>query len=843
MLTRLIFLLSMAGLANGVNAQLQSPDDFLPHRWGETFTPHHLLVDYVQHVANNSPNVQLIEYGMTNEKRPLLLAVVSSPENLANLESIRENNLRKTGLLSGQTDPSMDKAIVWLSYSVHGNEAAGSESSMMVLYELADSKNAKTQDWLKNTIVIIDPALNPDGYSRYSHWYRGMSNMIPDPNPSVREHNEPWPGGRVNHYLFDLNRDWAWQTQVESQQRIKVYQQWMPHIHADLHEQYYHNPYYFAPAAQPYHEYITDWQGDFQIEIGKNHAKYFDQEGWLYFTREVFDLLYPSYGDTYPIFNGSIGMTYEQGGHSRGGRAILLENEDTLKLMDRVMHHKTTALSTVEIASLNAKRLVQNFEQYFANSSTNPLGEYKAYIIKGTNNKDRMKALCTLLDKNKIQYGQAKTVVNAKAYSYDNGKEKTVKVEAGDLVVSAYQPLSVLTQVLFDPEVDLIDSLTYDITAWSLPYAYGLEAYASKQKIDISPGYAFDRVPAMSADQEAYAYLGSWASIQNAAFLSALLQEGVKTRYASNSFTLDGKNYPAGTLVITRADNRRLTNFDQTVIRVAEKQNQMLVAAKTGFVEEGNDFGSDAVKLIKTPKVALLSGEDTDPNGFGQVWYYFEQVLGYPVHIFDADRIARVDLSEFNILILPEGRYRLNEAVRKQLSQWLYAGGKLIALGEANSSLADQEGFKLTEYATEEDKKAAENKSEQEVLDGRLDDYAGQERRYISTSNPGALFKLNLDTTHPLAFGLGDNYFSLKTNTLHYQLLKGAWNVGTIGEEPVVSGFVGAKALRDLKNTVVMAVEDKGRGEIIYLIDNPLFRGFWENGKLLFANALFMVGN
>ena len=263
---------------------------------------------------------------------------------------------------------------------MHGNEAGATNSSIATIYDLANSNNKTTQEWLKNTVVIVDPSINPDGYSRYTHWNRGIGNKIANPHIESREHDEPWPGGRVNHYNFDLNRDWAWATQVETQQRLKQYHKWMPHINVDVHEQGYDSPYYFAPAAQPFHAYISKWQADFQTEIGLNHTKYFDKEGWLYFTREVFDLLYPSYGDTYPTFNGAIGMTYEQAGHSIAGRAILIENGDTLKLMDRIMHHKTAALSTVEMGSKNAKRIVDNFTDYFKKSNSNPIGEYLSLI-------------------------------------------------------------------------------------------------------------------------------------------------------------------------------------------------------------------------------------------------------------------------------------------------------------------------------------------------------------------------------------------------------------------------------------------------------------------------------
>ncbi|PHN08048.1 M14 family zinc carboxypeptidase [Flavilitoribacter nigricans] len=829
-------LLPLAG-----SAQLQSPDDFLPHRLGETFTPHHLLVDYFQHVAANSDRIQLTQYGMTNEKRPLLHAFVSTPENLARLDAIRENNLRRAGVLEGTPDPDLDIAIVWLSFSVHGNEAAGSEASMGVVYDLANPANSETGNWLENTVVILDPSLNPDGYSRYTHWQRGVANLIPNPNPSVREHLEPWPGGRVNHYLFDLNRDWAWQTQVESQQRLKVYQQWLPQIHADLHEQYYDSPYYFAPAARPYHKYITDWQADFQVEIGKNHAKYFDKNGWLYFTKEVFDLFYPSYGDTYPTFTGAIGMTYEQGGHSRGGRAIIAPNRDTLTLLDRVTHHRTTALSTVEVASVNSERLLNNYTSYYQESQRNPKGKYRTYIIKGDNPQGKLKAFTELLDKNGIRYGRA-SGTSVSAYNYQNGSNGNISVADGDLIISAYQPLSTLTQVLMDPTAELEDSLTYDITSWSLPYAYGLEAYATTQRLSVSGDFTFpDTENARSTVEDgAYAYLASWASMKDASFLADLLRRDLLVRYASSPFAIEGESYPAGTLVITRSDNRKKQDFVAIVRKIAGEHGISLTSIQTGFSDQGQDLGSDAMRIVEPPKIAVLSGEGTSANGFGQVWYYFEQRLGYPIGIYDADNIGRIDLNDYNTLVMPEGRYRLSESNLKEIQDWVSGGGRLIALGYANSALAGKSGFNLSEFATDKDEKDADQADEKATLDSRYDDYAGAARRRISRSLPGAIFKLKMDETHPLAFGLSDEYFSLKTSTLHYAPMKNSWNVGVIGENPMVSGFVGAQALEQMKNTVVYGVQERGGGSIVYLVDNPLFRGFWENGLFLFSNALFL---
>jgi len=529
----------------GAQKKVPSPNEFLPFKLGSHFTPHHLLVDYFQQVAKNSPQVILKEYGRTNEMRPLVYAIISSPENIERIESIRLNNLKRTGLIEGTPDHSEKQAIVWLSYNVHGNEAGASESAMPTLYDLVDTKNKKIQEWLKNTIVIIDPCLNPDGYSRYSHWNWQVGNKMANPDPNSMEHEEPWPGGRVNHYLFDLNRDWAWQTQVETQQRLKIYQEWMPHIHVDYHEQGENEPYYFAPAAQPYHEYITDWQGDFQQDIGKNNAQHFDQQGWLYFTKEIFDLFYPSYGDTYPTFNGAIGMTYEQAGHGDAGRAILLENGDTLTLMDRIEHHKTTALSTIEVSSKNANQLVDEFAKYFESTAKQPVGEYKSFVIKAKGQIAKIKELLPLLDQHQIQYGQAKKGNQTlEGFHYISGQNTSVKIEEGDLIINAYQPKSVLTQVLFEPEPYLVDSLTYDITAWALPYAYGLDAYALKEKVSHNQRFQFKKYQAKKIKElKSYSYLAKWEGVSDARFLKSLLEQNVQVRVASEAFEKEGQFY------------------------------------------------------------------------------------------------------------------------------------------------------------------------------------------------------------------------------------------------------------------------------------------------------------
>ena len=811
--------------------QLQSPNEFLPHNLGEQFTGHDRLVDYFEHVAENSNLVTLESYGMTNQNRPLKLAFVTSKKNHANLEKIRLHNLSLAGMAKSDWQPKEPISIVWLTYSVHGNEPSGSECSMQVLYDLVNPKEQKTKAWLENTVVIIDPACNPDGYERYTHWFRNAKNAIPNPAWMSREHHEPWPGGRVNHYQFDLNRDWAWLTQKESRQRIEVYQQWLPHVHPDIHEQYPNNPYYFAPAAEPFHEYITDWQREFQTEIGKNHAHYFDEEGWMYFTREIFDLFYPSYGDTYPTFNGSIGMTYEQAGHSVGGTAVSLNNGDTLFLSDRIAHHYTTSLSTIEMTSKNAGRLIDNFSNYFNESLNQPQGKYKSFFIKNLpEDAAKIKRLTELLDFHQIEYSRISSATSVSAYDYQALREARVSLNSGDLVVSSYQPKSVLAQVLLEPEPTLSDSLTYDITSWALPYAYGLTAYASTQRFKGSVAVAASKTTVSNnhLNEKPYSLIANWKSVNDAAFLSDLLQNGIQVRFSKNAFTNDNQSFTAGSLIISRADNYNHSKWVAFAKKAASKHGIRLSSIQSGFSTTGKDIGSEDMQLISAPNLAVLYGDGVDVNSYGYIWHYLEQEAGYPFAAVRLNQLEKENLSKINTLILPEGGYKLSDDFLEKLNEWISSGGKLIALGGANAKLAGKEGFDLS--------KPESNGG----MAPKPTPYAQSNRSHISDGTPGAIVKNEVDVTHPLAFGLGSEYFSLKTAATKYPKLEKGWNVVTVGNSVKKSGFIGSEFMKQLPGTLTFGVQQKGAGKVIYLIDDPLFRGFWYNGKLIFSNALFL---
>ncbi len=817
-----------------VKAQTPTPETFLGYKIGTKFTRHHQIVDYFKTVAAaNLQAMKLEQYGTTNEGRELYLAFVSSKENMKHLDQIKMNNRTYASLTKGRVAPLLPNppAIVWLSYNVHGNEPASSEAAMLTLYELVNDARQDIKEWLQHTVVIIDPCLNPDGRDRYVNWYNTTVGKNGNADAQAREHFEPYPQGRTNHYNFDLNRDWAWQTQAESKFRIKKYLEWMPQVHVDFHEQGYNEPYYFAPAAEPFHEIITPWQRNFQTQIGKNHSKYFDANGWLYFTKQIFDLFYPSYGDTYPSYNGSIGMTYEQGG-IRAGIAVKINSGDTLTLLDRITHHFTTSLSTIEVSSKNAKQLVDEFTKYFSDNAINGKnGNYKTYILT-SDDANKINAVKDLLDANGIVYGQNNRKMLG--YNYQTNKTEDVVYKNYSIAVSACQARGAMATVLLEPKSKLVDSATYDITAWSLPYVYGVDGYAIKEKRDIDEMKTTPKVTAVTAD---YGVVIPYTSLNSSKLLAHLLKNNIKVRYASKPFTTNGFNYLQGTLIVLKNGNTNI-NWNKIVNDAATKYNVQPVVVASGFVEKGSDFGSADVRLINAPKVALFSGEQTSATDAGENWCFFDNELEYPVSLINAADIGRLDLKKYDVIIMPEGNYRsLNDKSNiDKLKGFVKDGGRLIAIQGAVNLLAQNGDFGIKNKAEKEDEKGADSNYTS------LKKYGNREREDLPNNIPGAIYKVELDNTHPLAYGYSNTYYTLKQDANIYEFMKDGWNVGVLKKDNYVAGFSGFKVKNKLKDGTLFGVYEMGNGSVVFLADNPLFRLFWQNGKMLFSNAVFMVG-
>jgi hypothetical protein len=492
------------------------------------------------------------------------------------------------------------------------------------------------------------------------------------------------------------------------------------------------------------------------------------------------------------------------------------------------MHHHTTGLSTIEVSSQQSAQLVDNFKKFFAETVSNGSGEYKSYVVKAKGQQGRMKALLDMLDRNSIAYGFA-NAGTANGYNYLSGKMESFTLEQGDLVISTQQPKGVLARVLFEPQSKITDSATYDITAWSLPYAFGVSAYGVKEKLGSNKAAAVAAGPALTGG--AYGYLKTWNGFDDARFLADCHKKGIKVRVTEKSLEIDGKQYPAGTLIIIRTSNNGLVNFDDVVLKLAAGHKTQLVPVKSGFVDKGADFGSSDIRSLRKPKVAMLTGENTSGLSAGVVWHFFDQQLKYPVSLINVNDANRTDWKKYDVVIAPDGSYQQLFAREGALRNWVSQGGRLIALENAVAMVANAEWGGLKAKKPEEEKKGDY---------AELRTYGGREQDYLKESNPGSIFRLDLDNTHPLGFGFPNYYFTLKSDLNMYEFMKDGWNVGVVKKEGKVAGFTGVNATKKLKDGVLIGQLPVGRGSVVFFADDPIFRSFWESGKLLLANAIFM---
>ncbi len=803
MKSRFTFLFSLLLLT--ANSQTSfSPENVLGYKIGAQFTRHEKVVNYFDKLQSAFPKqVRINPYGQTNEKRDLFFVIIASEENFKRIEEIRLNHLKNS------TEENV--AIVWLSYNVHGNESSGTEAAMQTAYELLTQQ----KELLKNTIVIIDPCLNPDGRERYVNFYNQYGSTPVNSNRISADHNEPWPGGRANHYLFDLNRDWAWLTQIESKQRIKAYNLWLPHVHVDFHEQAINEPYYFPPAAEPYHEVITKWQREFQKEIGKNHAKYFDKAGWLYFSKEIFDLLYPSYGDTYPTYNGAIGMTYEQGGSGRAGLSVLTNTGDTLTLFDRVEHHVTTGISTVEVSADKCRKLIEEYQQFAKKKNF----KYQSYLLDGDS--PNLGTLLKLMDQHEISYSHALPNSPIKGYDYFTSKEGNFKTKEGDVIISTNQIKGTFINVLFEPKTELSDSLTYDLTAWSLPYAYGISTVASSTLLE-GKTYA-NKAKENQLNETNYAYLCQWNNLNSAKFLTRLLNNNILVSFSESSFEINKRSYEKGTLIITRGQNN-LPDFDKLIVKYANESDVELHSISSGMVDKGNDLGSSLVKNIPKQKIGLLMGGVTSSLSAGEIWHFFEQEINLGVSLIMEDNLEN-SLDKIQVLFIPEGDF----TPTNYINQWIAEGGKLIVMGNAATSFVNNEEYSIN--------------LKEEALDtlNKTISYKNTERNEISNTIAGAIYACEFDNSNPLCFGYTQPYFTLRLTPELYTLKEGTHPFTIKTSDPLIAGFSGAYVKKKQTSAIITGIELKGKGCVIYFLDNPLFRGFWQNGKLQIMNALFFV--
>ncbi len=831
----LTFIIAATVSATLSSQELKTPEQFMGYPPGEQFTFQHSLTDYFRHVADASPRAVYLQYGETWEGRPLSVCIVSSPENLAMLEQIRLSNLQRTGLADGIPEVK-SLPIVWLAYSVHGSEPAGAEASMKVLHALVAEEYEGAGEWLKNMIIIIDPCQNPDGRDLFTSRYLRAQGWPPSSDPNAWEHNQGWPSARLNHYLFDLNRDWSWHVQKETQARMKLYNRFMPHVHADFHEMGSGSTYFFPPGAEPWHEVITPWQREFHSLTGKKASGLFDSSYRLYYTKDNFDLFCPSFGDTWPLFNGAMGYTLEQGGGAQAGLALRRDDIDTLTLAQRVEGHFLASMAVLSAADENRERLLSEFYEFFRSGAEKPPSKYKTIIIRGTADAASMKSLKQLLASNQISYDTPRiTGKKITAWDYRAARPASVTVEKNDILVSAYQPQSRLMQVLFEPESKSSDSISYDLTAWALPYVYNIEAYASEERLPVADTEekAADTSDLPPDTLRPYAYAAPMSGFNELKFMAQLYRSGLNVRFSIKPFTAAGISFSRGSVIVARGDNRNNQQFDAKVRAAAAASGVIPQKLSGGMVTSGKDLGSDYSPVKNGPAIALIGGQGTS-QAFGEIWFFMERELEYPVTVIDGSDLKNAVLTDYDVIILPGGTFTES---KEKIMAFISGGGRVIAMENAIELFKSEKTTglgKAFEAKEAEEKKSTKYTGADTTLLRRYED----QRRITATDrSAGAIFRVRLDETHPFAFGMGKEWFMMKRNEGLPYLEKGA-NIGYITDNQPVAGFAGYKFRQKVKNTGVIVSENIGKGTVVYLSDDPYFRAYWKSGRVLLGNLV-----
>jgi hypothetical protein len=811
----------------------RSPAEVLGHALGEHFTDAGEVHRYSVMLAESSPRVNYRQYGITPERRPLYQLVIAREDHLQRLDQILSANaeLTRAGTTEARARQIVagNPAIIYFSYGVHGNESSSSEAAMWTAWDLARGA-PEVAGVLDSLVVIIDPVANPDGRDRYVNWYRTAVGSQPNPDPQSREHREPWPGGRFNHYLFDLNRDWAWATQPETRARLATWWEYNPQVHVDFHEMSPQSTYFFFPAAAPvnpiYPEHVMAWARRF----GEANARAFDQFGWPYFTGESYDLLYPGYGDSWPSLHGAIGMTYEQAGGGSAGLAFERAAGDTLTLLHRATQHRTAGHATLRAAAAGKSNLVLGFTQAHRTAGT---GHPDVLLLP--DDRGRAAALVEHLNGQGIEVEQAGAAFRVAASAYP-GFEGRRDFPAGTYRVRMRQPRGRLAATLLQPETELRAEYSYDISAWSLPYAYGVEAHQTRSQAagawrDAQVGTPTGLAAVPGAG---FGYLISATEAGSAGVLR-FLQRGGNVHVLRRSATFEGREWPAGSWFLPAIRNDQLEQ-----VAAEAGLEGLVVPVRSGLAEGGIDLGSANAAAVRLPRIALVGGDGVTATSYGAHWFFLEQRLGLNFSQLLAADLPRIDLSRYDVIVVPDAAGRaFPEETRDALRGWVERGGRLVAIGGGAEALAGVAGVEVRAAARPDE---AETDRERFLItrDERT-------RRNWIEQVPGAILQLRLDPSHPVAWGAaahdGERLFVLHEGTRVFEPSARGETIASFGTGlRATSGVISATNLQRLELGSWAERMSVGRGSVVLFAGDPLFRMFWNATHPLYVNALLLGG-
>jgi hypothetical protein len=817
---------------SGYDDAVPTPEAVIHHRIGTRHTRPAQLVDYLRAVADASDRVTFARHGLTHQGRPLVHAIVTSPANHARLDEIRVRNLRLSDEPRAVTDADIATmpTIVYMGYSVHGNEASGSEAALLLLYHLAAGSGPAVDGVLDHAVVIIDPSLNPDGRARFVEWVNDNRGRVPTADPQDREHTSPWPGGRTNHYLFDLNRDWLPAAHPESRGRLALFHAWRPQLHTDYHEMGGAATYFFQPG-EPARDNPNTPRSTIELTgaVAEYHARALDRIGALYYTREQFDDFYYGKGSTYPDVNGAVGILFEQA----SSRGLVAETPfGTLTYPFTIRNQLLASLSTLEAAVELRERLLRHQRDFYAGAPAFARSApVAAYVWSMHPDRTRAQELAGLLRRHRIRVHELARVVQIDGRRFEPGQAMVVPVD---------QPQARLIQGMMERRTVFQDSIFYDVSSWTLPLAYGLEYAEFRGRAEPLLGPELTAVEpdggGVIGGDAGYAYVMEWDRYYAPRALYRLLEAGIRPMAATRPFQArvagQPREFGRGSLIIPIAGRdaspeHTADHVHTLVRRLAAEDHVVFHALDTGLAAAGPDLGSPSTISLATPRIALLAGAGTSSYEVGAAWHLLDQRMGIPVSLLDTDRVAEADLGRYDVVLMAGYRSGLGDRGEAALREWVRGGGTLVATGSSAAWAARSDWVGVTA-------RPAPTDTAPDIP------YADLRARAGAQAMGGAIFEAILDTTHPLAFGLPERLPVFRDHgTFLASVARPGAVVARYADRPLLSGYISARNLDALAGTPAVVAERLGQGRVIVLADDPAFRAFWHGTERLLLNAIF----
>jgi len=827
---------------------IPTPQSVLGYGLGERFTPHHLLMRYVEAVARASPRVRLDTVAHTFEGREVVLAIIASEANAARLEDIRRDAARLAdprGASEAELAAVRDRtpAIAWMGYTVHGPEASGAEAALGVIYQLAAGQDEATRRILENVVVLIDPLQNPDGHERHAQDVMRMRTALGVPtHPDARIHSGTWPGPRTSHYHFDLNRDWFTQSHPETRGRVQTMLRWWPHVAVDLHEMSYASTYFFPPPMAPINRLVDPSVRRGWEDFAAGNIAAFDARGWGYFRREGYDEFYPGYGSSWPIYAGAVGMTYEQAS-SRGG-AIRRPDGHVLTLREAAEHHYVASMATLGTLARDPRRRVAEYLAFRQAAVRGTAEDGIRAVAFERDGEGRADSLARRLADNGIEVRRLTYAAQVRGTEYGRTGEESVRLAAGTYVVDLAQPQGRLARALLEPEAPLDSAFIaeelerrrageserfYDATGWAMPFAFRVRAWALSSAPSATEP-APPSPPAAAPGEGSYGYAFAPGTEAGVRMLAALLRDSIPVSFAPNGFRVGGARFDHGAFFVRVPPER--AELHERVRRLAAETGAAVAALASGAADEGTDLGSNSVFPLRPPRVALLAGPPVNGQSFGYAWYAMDQRLAYPSTALEADAVAGAALDDFDVLVVPGasagGLSRaFGERGQRRIADWVRAGGVLVTVDAATDWLAS-EGLGLSRLRAAEDP---------------APDSAGAPPHM---EVPGAVVRAVADTLSPLLAGVDDG--ELPVLLFSGRVYQAPADVGP-GEAVIryapeprlrISGYLWPEVPVRVAGTPYLWTESVGRGRVIGFAGDPNFRDMWRGLTPLFANAVLM---